>query len=131
MEGSHALASQVTGWMLATQVRLGMSGQARASLAALKEQEARSGEARNADAVICHRGPNARPVCDPDPRSSRRHGAVGVTPRWCRGGTARTQCLPGLLDRSAMYVLAEIEALGLDLVEVRHPTPQRQITRIR
>jgi hypothetical protein len=33
MEGSHALASQVTGWMLATQRRLGMSGQARASLA--------------------------------------------------------------------------------------------------
>ena len=46
MEGSHALASQVTGWMLATQGRLGMSGQARASLAALKEQEARSGEVR-------------------------------------------------------------------------------------
>jgi hypothetical protein len=78
MEGSHALASQVTGWMLATQGRLGMSGQARASLAALKEQEARSGEVHNAEAVICHRGPNARPVCDPDPRPSRRHGAVGV-----------------------------------------------------
>jgi len=78
MEGSHALASQVTGWMLATQGRLRMSGQARASLAALKEQEARSGEVHNAEAVICHRGPNAHPVCDPDPRPSRRHSAVGV-----------------------------------------------------
>jgi hypothetical protein len=44
---------------------------------------------------------------------SRRHGADTV--------------LTGLLDRSALYgVLAEIEALGLDLVEVRHSTPQRK-----
>jgi len=42
---------------------------------------------------------------------SRRHGADTVLTR--------------LLDRSAPYgVLAEIEALGLDLVEVRHLTPQ-------
>jgi len=35
--------------------------------------------------------------------------------------------LTGLLDRSALYgVLAEIEARGLDLVEVRHFTPQRK-----
>ncbi|HEY2688193.1 MAG TPA: LuxR C-terminal-related transcriptional regulator, partial [Streptosporangiaceae bacterium] len=53
MEGSHALASQVTGWMLATQARAGRPGEARAGLAALDEQEARSGEVRNADAVIC------------------------------------------------------------------------------
>jgi hypothetical protein len=34
--------------------------------------------------------------------------------------------LTGLLDRSALYgVLAEIEALGLDLVEVRQLTPDR------
>jgi LuxR family maltose regulon positive regulatory protein len=53
MEGSHALASQVTGWMLATQARAGLPGEARAGLAALDEQEARSGEVRNANAVIC------------------------------------------------------------------------------
>jgi LuxR family transcriptional regulator, maltose regulon positive regulatory protein len=53
MEGSHALASQVTGWLLATQARAGLPGEARASLAALDEQVARSGEVRNADAVIC------------------------------------------------------------------------------
>ena len=34
--------------------------------------------------------------------------------------------LTGLLDRSALYgVLAEIEALGLDLLEVRRLTPDR------
>ena len=41
----------------------------------------------------------------------RRHGAYTV--------------LTGLLDRSALYgVLAEAEALGLDLVEIRQLTPQ-------
>jgi hypothetical protein len=35
--------------------------------------------------------------------------------------------LTGLLDRSALYgVLAEIEALGLDLLEVRQLTPRRK-----
>ena len=35
--------------------------------------------------------------------------------------------LTGLLDRSALYgVLAEVEALGLDLVEVRQLGPQRK-----
>jgi hypothetical protein len=44
---------------------------------------------------------------------SQRHGADTV--------------LTGLLDRSALYgVLAEIEALGLDLVEVRRLTPRRK-----
>jgi hypothetical protein len=43
----------------------------------------------------------------------RRHGAHTV--------------LTGLLDPSALYgVLAEIEALGLDLLEVRQLAPQRR-----
>jgi len=50
---SHALANQVTGWMLATQARLGMPGEARASLAALADERANAGEIRNARAVIC------------------------------------------------------------------------------
>jgi len=53
LEGSHALASQVTGWMLATRARLGMTGEARAVLAALDDERAGSGEIRNVDAVIC------------------------------------------------------------------------------
>ena len=53
LQGSHALASQVTGWLLATQARLGMTGGARAVLAALADERAGSGEIRNARAVIC------------------------------------------------------------------------------
>jgi LuxR family transcriptional regulator, maltose regulon positive regulatory protein len=43
LDGPHALASQVTGWMLATQARL----------AALTDEQANAGEIRNARAVIC------------------------------------------------------------------------------
>jgi LuxR family transcriptional regulator, maltose regulon positive regulatory protein len=50
---SHALTNQVTGWLLATQARLGMTGEARARLAALDDERAGSGEIRNARAVIC------------------------------------------------------------------------------
>ena len=53
LEGSHALAGQVTGWLLATQARLGMVGQARAGLVALADELAGSGEIGNARAVIC------------------------------------------------------------------------------
>jgi hypothetical protein len=49
--------------------------------------------------------------------ASRRHGEHTV--------------LTGLLDRSALYgVLAEIEALGLDLLEVRQLTPDRKPQRL-
>ena len=53
LEGSHALASQVTGWMLATQARIGLPGEASASLTALDDERAISGEIGNARAVIC------------------------------------------------------------------------------
>ena len=53
LEGSQALASQMTGWLLATQARLGLPGDARALLAALDDERASSGEIRNARAVIC------------------------------------------------------------------------------
>jgi len=52
LEASHALASQVTGWMLATQARLGMPGEARAFLGTLDDERANSGEIGNARAVI-------------------------------------------------------------------------------
>ena len=42
LAGSHALASQVTGWMLATQARVGLPGEARAGLAALDDERASS-----------------------------------------------------------------------------------------
>jgi len=53
LAGSHALTDQVTGWMLATQARLGMPGEARASLAGLADEPSGPGEIRNARAVIC------------------------------------------------------------------------------
>jgi LuxR family maltose regulon positive regulatory protein len=55
LAGSHALASQVTGWLLVTQARLGKTGEASASLAALASldnERASSGEISNARAVI-------------------------------------------------------------------------------
>ena len=46
-----------------------------------------------------------------------------MAPQWHGADTVLT----GLLDRSALYgVLAEIEALGLDLLEVRQLTPDRE-----
>jgi LuxR family maltose regulon positive regulatory protein len=53
LAGSHALASRVTGWMVAAEARLGMQAEARAFLAALDDERAGSGEIRNARAVIC------------------------------------------------------------------------------
>src|SRR5712691_10716566 len=57
-------------------------------------------------------------------RAPRRHRAVRVPgdgPHHHDGHTVLT----GLLDRSALYgVLAEIEALGLDLLEIRQLPPQ-------
>ena len=50
---SQALAGRATRWLLATQARLGMTGEARAAIAALDDQRAGSGEYRNARAVIC------------------------------------------------------------------------------
>ena len=62
----------------------------------------------------------------------RIHGHLGATvlsafpalvPQHHGGDTVLT----GLLDRSALYgVLAEVEALGLDLVEIRQLGPQRK-----
>jgi LuxR family maltose regulon positive regulatory protein len=53
LAGLHTLASEVTGWALATHARLGMLEQAHASLAALDDEQASSGEIRNARAVMC------------------------------------------------------------------------------
>jgi len=53
LTGSHALANQVTGWLLATQARLGMTSEARTALAALDDERASSGEIGNARAMIC------------------------------------------------------------------------------
>ena len=47
----------------------------------------------------------------------------GLAPQWHGPDTLLT----GLLDHSALYgVLAEIETLGLDLVEIRQLTPHEE-----
>jgi LuxR family maltose regulon positive regulatory protein len=53
LEGSHALAAQLTSFRLATQARLGQLSEARASLTVLDAGLAGSGEIGNARAVIC------------------------------------------------------------------------------
>jgi LuxR family maltose regulon positive regulatory protein len=53
LEGSHALARQLTSFRLATQARLGQFSEARTSLAALDDGLASSGEISNARAAIC------------------------------------------------------------------------------
>jgi LuxR family maltose regulon positive regulatory protein len=65
LAGSQALASQMTGWLLATQARAGLPDQARTLLAALDDEQASSGEIRNARAAIC--------LADSDPA-----GALGA-----------------------------------------------------
>jgi hypothetical protein len=67
---------------------------------------------------------------DPTPAryAIRIHGHLGATvlsafPALVSQRHGADTVLTGLLDRSALYgVLAEIEALGLDLVEVRQLT---------
>ncbi len=52
MVSQHGLTTRVDAWTIATQARLGMTGQARTALAALSGPQASAGETRNAAAVI-------------------------------------------------------------------------------
>ncbi len=52
MVGQHALSSRVMAWTIATQARLGHVEQARATLAAVDDQLAATGEMRNAAAMV-------------------------------------------------------------------------------
>ena len=73
-------------------------------------------------------------VMDPTPARYviRIHGHLGATvlsafPALAPRRQGADTVLTGLLDRSALYgVLAEIEALGLDLLEVRQLTRHRK-----
>jgi LuxR family maltose regulon positive regulatory protein len=64
MAGEHGLTTRVNAWAIATRARLGMTGQARAALAALDTQQASAGEIRNAAAVIL--------LAEHDPAAARR-----------------------------------------------------------
>ena len=92
LEGSQALASQMTGWLLATQARLGLPGEARAALAALDDERASSGEIRNARAVIC--------LAEGDPA-----GALGAV-RDVLDGTAPVLGYPTVVEADLLAGLA-------------------------
>ncbi|MEW1827071.1 LuxR C-terminal-related transcriptional regulator [Streptomyces sp. NPDC088196] len=64
MRGEHGLWSRVTAWTVATQARLGLLDQARATLAALDDRRAATGEIRAAAAVIR--------LAEQDPAGARR-----------------------------------------------------------
>jgi LuxR family maltose regulon positive regulatory protein len=53
LSGAHALAPRITGWLAATQARLGMPDEARATLTGLSAEPQRTGAMDNARAVIC------------------------------------------------------------------------------
>ena len=94
LAGSHALASQVTGWLLATQARLGMTGEASAALAALDDERAKSGEIANARAVIC--------LADGDPAAALtavRDVLDGTAPVIGYVTTVETHLITGLAHR--------------------------------
>jgi LuxR family maltose regulon positive regulatory protein len=94
LAGSYALASQVTGWLLATQARLGMTGEARAVLAAIADERAGSGEIRNARAVIC--------LAEGDPAGALgalQHVLDGTAPVIGYGTVVEAQLLAGLAHR--------------------------------
>jgi hypothetical protein len=68
----------------------------------------------------------------PAPYMIRLNGHLGATVRSAFPALAARQhgahtVLTGLLDRSALFgVLAAVEALGLDLLELRRLTPDRE-----
>ncbi|HEX5289378.1 MAG TPA: AAA family ATPase, partial [Streptosporangiaceae bacterium] len=90
-----ALGSQVTGWTLATQARLGLTGEARAGLAALDGSQAGAGEIRNARAAIC--------LADGDPAgalTAAREVVDGTAPVTGYGTVIEAQLLAGLAHRA-------------------------------
>jgi LuxR family maltose regulon positive regulatory protein len=110
-----SLESQLTGWTLATQARLGLAGEARAGLAALADDPAGAGELRNARAVIC--------LADGDPAGALgalREVLDGTAPVTGYGTVVEAQLLAGLAsgalgdrraaDQSAERALALAEA---------------------
>jgi LuxR family maltose regulon positive regulatory protein len=62
LTGVHALAPRITGWLAATQTRLGMADEARVTIAEFSGEAERQGPIHNARAVIC--------MADGDPTSA-------------------------------------------------------------
>jgi LuxR family maltose regulon positive regulatory protein len=106
LTGVHALAPRIAGWLAATQARLGMTDEARATLTAFTAAPERMGAINNAHAVIC--------IADGDPATALEvlKDVRDVTPpvepftlveAHLLAGTAHLQ----LLDRTAAAAAAE------------------------
>jgi LuxR family maltose regulon positive regulatory protein len=107
LSGVHALAPRIAGWLAATQARLGMPDEARATLTGFSAEAARMGPIYNARAVIC--------LADRDPATAVdvlrdiRETAPGAGPAFTLveahllAGTAHLQ----LGDRNAAATAAE------------------------
>jgi LuxR family maltose regulon positive regulatory protein len=74
LTGVHALAPRITGWLAATQARLGRTDEARSSLIGSSAEPERMGAISNGRAVIC--------LAEGDPAAAldALAGVVGVTP---------------------------------------------------
>jgi LuxR family transcriptional regulator, maltose regulon positive regulatory protein len=110
----QALASQVTGWMLATQARAGQASEARTALAALPDDRAVGGEIATAEAVIC--------LADGDPAGAliALKGVLGGTAPVAGHSTAvEAHLLAGLAHRELGDHRAAKQAAGraLELAE--------------
>jgi LuxR family transcriptional regulator, maltose regulon positive regulatory protein len=101
MVGEHGLTTRVSAWTIATQARLGMTGQARATLAALDSRQASAGEIRNAAAVIL--------LAEQDPAAARRE-LRGVLAGDAPVLSYLTQIEAHLLDALACRDLGEVRA---------------------
>jgi LuxR family maltose regulon positive regulatory protein len=107
LTGVHALAPRITGWLAATQARLGMPDEARATLTGFCAEPERMGAIDNARAVIC--------IADDDPATAldvlrqTREDTPPVGPAFTLveahllAGTAHLQ----LRDRNAAAAAAE------------------------
>jgi len=95
LASSLALGGQVTGWLLATQARLGLTGDARAGLLALADHVAGAGEIRNARAVICLAGGDPAEAL-----GAVREVLDGTAPVMGCGTVIEAQLLAGLAYRA-------------------------------
>jgi LuxR family transcriptional regulator, maltose regulon positive regulatory protein len=107
LTGVHALAPRITGWLAATQARLGMPDEARATLTGFSAEPAQMGAIYNARAVIC------LAEGDPDTALDALGGVLDVTPPVVPAFTlVETHLLAGIAhlclgDRSAAAAAAE------------------------
>jgi LuxR family maltose regulon positive regulatory protein len=107
LTGVHALAPRVTGWLAATQARLGMADEALVTIAGFSGEAERQGPIYNARAVICMAGG------DPASALDALRDARGMTPSVGPAFTlVETHVLAGIAhldigDRNAAAAAAE------------------------